>query len=224
MVKEGLPVELISVCGQPYFESVIQFKFTPRQQEKFCNQHSILSNDFLVVFASEPITKMYGDAARSYWGYTELSVLNHLIDALESSNLTVNKDVVLLVRPHPKESRLALSKVLNRLKKIRYCIDKDTSQWIIMSRANLVCGMSSMFLIESMLLNKPILSIQIGLACNDPFILSRRSFVERVATADQLLTKVQDALEGISPSVKFPIVTNSVEKILLDMERLLCPI
>lgn len=80
-----------------------------------------------------------------------------------------------------------------------------------------------MFLIESMLLNKPILSIQIGLACNDPFILSRRSFVERVATADQLLTKVQDALEGISPSIKFPIVTNSVEKILLDMERLLCP-
>ena len=224
MIEDGLPADLISICGQPYFETIFNSVNDSKAEIFFCRQHQIANNDHLIVFASEPITSTYGECASSYWGYTELSVLSNLLDALETLQPLIEGDIVLLVRPHPKENTFAINKLLKRRKKIRSLVDTNTPAQVVMYRADLVCGMSSMFLIESTLLGRPTLSIQIGLCREDPFILGRRHLLETIKTTDCLKNKVYSALLGELEPALFSVITNPVERIILDMEKFICPI
>lgn len=48
-----------------------------------------------------------------------------------------------------------------------------------------------MFLLEAALLNIPILSVQIGLKTEDPFILSRRNFIKTILDKTELFATLQ---------------------------------
>ena len=223
MMVEGLPEERIVVCGQPYFETVLSTKEDPITVAHFHEANRLTSEDFVVVFASEPVTTTYGDGALRYWGYNELTILSSLVQILNDVASETARPVTLVVRPHPKEGRDHFLDILGKCRNVRWIIDTDSLPWTLMNRADLVCGMSSMFLIESAILGQPVLSIQIGLCRENPFMLDRRNILKSILTEAELRAQVRKLLlGGQSAAYSFDIIRNPVQRIISEMKKLLC--
>jgi hypothetical protein len=191
--------------------------------QEFCSARGIASDDFLVLFASEPITSTYGAGALAYWGYTERTILSSLVRAAEKIAGEAERSVVLVVRPHPKEGSDHFLDIVAQCDRVRCLFDTGNSPWMLMKRADLVCGMSSMFLIESVILGRPVLSVQIGLCREDPFVLSRRGIMRSVISEGNLIACLRSAIiHGMHPISTFDVIRNPVERIIAEMERLLC--
>lgn len=223
MIGEGLPAERIVACGQPYFETVLARREDLGKSQQFCSASGIASEDFLVLFASEPITSTYGPGALAYWGYTERTILSSLVRAVEKVAEETERSVVLVVRPHPKEGSEHFLDIVAQCDRIRCLFDMGNSPWMLMKRADLVCGMSSMFLIESIIFGRPVLSVQIGLCREDPFVLSRRGTMRSVMSEGDLIARLRSSIiHGMHEIPAFEVIRNPVERIIVEMERLLC--
>lgn len=223
MIAEGLPAERIIVCGQPYFESLLTHQVDAVRMENYCRSVAIEANDFVVVFASEPITTTYGEQeALRYWGYTEKTILESLVQALEKVATDYGGQIVLLIRPHPKEGRDHFDNILTHCTRIRWRIDTSSSQWTMMQRADLVCGMSSMFLIESVILSRPTMSVQIGLCRDDPFVLTRRGAMHTIRSVIELEAQLRSIIITVKLALPgFDIISNPVERIVAEVEKML---
>jgi hypothetical protein len=223
MIADGLPEERIVICGQPHFETVLATKNELASGETLNQLHGLSSDDFVIVFASEPITKTFGEGGLKYWGYTEITILTALLQALDAAAGELGREVTLIVRPHPKEGHEHFADILKRCWHVRCIIDSTSLPWTLMNRADLVCGMSSMFLIESVILGRPILSIQIGLCRENPFILDRRGSIKSILTAKELRKQINKLLTNCqSFDYSFDVIRNPTERIIAEMEKLLC--
>ena len=223
MIADGLPEERIAVCGQPYFETVLASRNDDVGNARFNALKGFTQDDFVVLFASEPMTTTYGAGALDYWGYTELTILTALISSLEKIAEEAERRIVLVVRPHPKEGRSHFMEIVGECRHVRCSFDSGSTPWELMNRADLVCGMSSMFLIESVILGRPVLSIQIALRREDPFVLARRGITRSVANWEELDTRLRDIIINGEVEVStFEIIRNPVERIIMEMEKLLC--
>jgi hypothetical protein len=223
MIEVGLPEERIVVCGQPYFETVLASRQEPIAVARFHKAHHLTSEDFVVVFASEPMSTTFGEACLRYWGYNELTVLSSLVRALNAAADKASRHVTLIVRPHPKEGCEHFLDILGRCRNICWRFDTDSLPRVLMNRADLVCGMSSMFLIESAILGRPVLSIQIGLCRENPFVLDRKNILKSVLTEDELHAQVEALLvRGQGAAYSFDIICDPVQRIVSEMEKLLC--
>lgn len=222
MVEEGIPQERIVVCGQPYFETVLKSGTDDFALAACRNRNHMSQDEFVVVFASEPITKTYGENAGEYWGYTETTILSTLIHSLETIAKETGRRIALVFRPHPKET-MADFRNLAEPSVLRFIVDENTVPWALMKSADLVCGMSSMFLIEAVILGRQVMSVQIGLQRDDPFILARRGIMESIKTECELLARLRQAVNvGWRPQPRFDVIRNPVERIMKEMEALLC--
>lgn len=224
IIAEGLPTERIRVCGQPYFETLLKFSQTKSEEiAQLDHKYALAENDFVVVFASEPITVTYGDNA-DHWGYTEKTIFAKLAETLDDVAKESDRNITLIIRPHPKENRDGLAQIAaERCRVVKWHVDTECHSWALINRADLVCGMSSMFLIESLIMGKATCSIQIGLCRSDPSVLGRRgvlkSIVDETELHECLLRTVRD---GKQQEAVFDIIPNPVERIISEMETLLC--
>jgi hypothetical protein len=223
MIREGLPKERIRAWGQPYFETVMQ-QGQATGPEKTDSSGTEYSDAFTVLFASEPISTTYGsEQALRHWGYTEKTILSSLIDALERVAPESPRTITLLIRPHPKEGSEHFQDLIQRCRRIRCDIDRSVSQWSAMRAADLVCGMSSMFLIESVLLGRQVISIQTGLTRENPFILDRRGILRSVLCDTDLYERLRRSIvEGAAETASFGIIPHAAERIITEMEKLPC--
>jgi hypothetical protein len=226
MVKEGIPSSLILVCGQPHFEYLRNYQ-TSRSNIDLYAKLGIDKSDIVITFASEPIVETYHESHTSdhYWGYTERTIFSNLLDALRETLRLTDKRVCLIVRPHPKESTMNLADLYGRSgPRVKIVCDTDSHSLDLVSISHLVCGMSSMFLIEAVVLGKPVLSVQIGLRREDPFILSRRGIVTSILDFDALVRSLKSVIiEKSYDAYRFPIIHDPVHRIIISMEHLLCP-
>lgn len=199
-IAEGLPLEKISVCGQPYFESVFNFKPQLTKEDLGFDE-----NDFIITFASEPITKVYKENS-NILGYTEKSILQEVTNALE----TLTTPYTFVVKLHPKED-------IADFKNCNFKLDTTTPPQELIYHSNLVIGMSSMFLIEAALMNKPVLSVQIGLKTEDQFILSKRGMLKTILDPK----KLKEELQYKNLNCHLEVIKNPVERIIKLMEEVL---
>lgn len=220
MLLEGIPEEKILVSGQPYFDCFIE------QMEKI-NQDMVLKckeiikseNNPVIVFVSEPICKTYGEN-RNYWGYTEETIFQEFHTALKKVTEQLHQKVKVLIRPHPKEELEEWNDRLENTKYISYEIDKDLDGKVVIKMADIICGMSSMFLIESVLCNKNIISIQIGLKKENPFVLDRKGVIKSILSGEELERKMQYFLKGEKEQYQWDVPDCAVEKVIQLMEEL----
>ncbi|MCI8918703.1 MAG: hypothetical protein HFH29_08040 [Eubacterium sp.] len=70
--------------------------------------------------------------------------------------------------------------------------DRDTDSFSVLKAADLVCGMSSMFLLEAVICEKPIMSIEIGLRQENPFILEAAGICKSILDENTLYNKLRD--------------------------------
>jgi hypothetical protein len=80
-----------------------------------------------------------------------------------------------------------------------------------------------MFLIEAAILDKPVISIQIGLKRENPLILDRVNCLKSILDKQTLFNVLRLIIMGENtPRCYFNIIKNPVENVILQMEKMLC--
>lgn len=169
MVADGFDKDRLVVTGQPALDDILALSksFTPTDKERLRNKFEIGSNEFMVMFVSEPVAQFYGSNKNNpaYLGFTEYTVLDLLINVLEEISTDTMRPV-LVIKPHPREHRDAFADF--KTNSIKMTVNRDIPSRELVLSADLVVGMSSMLLVESCYVGCPTLRIQPGLIGSDP--------------------------------------------------------
>lgn len=229
IINDGLDPSRIILTGQPYFETILKKKEKTSSEEikKLKEKTGIDKSSFVITFASEPVSNDYDKSnnSKNYLGYTERTVVKEIIESIKIISLEYNKKIYFVIRPHPRENIESYKDliVLFKNEKINIIVDKNLDSWDLILMSDLVCGMSSMFLIESVILGKPILSVQIGLNRESPFILVRRGIVKNILDKDTLLARLKPIIiDSKTSQYNFDVVKNPVDNVICQMEKYIC--
>ena len=222
-IKEGLPPSGLVVTGQPYFETLIKNskKINSDKIKKIKRKFEISEKDFFITYASEDLSKTYKETDNSchYWGYTERTIFRNLVKAIEKISHKYNKNIKTVIKIHPKEDINNYFDIIKKYNKLNIIADKNSKPHDLILSSDLICGMSSMFLIESVISGKPTLSIQIGLKRKNPFILDRRNILKSILNEDDLFRSLKSVIvENKIPEYKFEIIKNATNNIIREME------
>ncbi|MCB2297186.1 glycosyltransferase family protein [Clostridium tagluense] len=228
-VKEGIEENRILVSGQPYFDYLIgkQENFQENTIKAFIDSIGCNENEFLITFVSEPISNIYNESDNSehYWGYTERTIFKHFFNVLKNVVEYYKKKVRLIIRLHPKENENNYNDIIDLMnsKYISILVDRKIDGFKLMNASHLICGMSSMFLIEAAVIGKSILSIQIGLKKDNPFILHNNGIAKSILSVEELNRRLRQILiENKNESYTFELKKAAVENIINYMEAILC--
>lgn len=200
MCKVGIPATNIIVTGNPHFEAVQAQKhtFSAQKQKTLRDSLEIPDDAFVITFISEPFSIAYPKTAQnqSYWGFDENSILLELLTALEMLATTTPKHITLIVRPHPKELQKDFRAILSRARypHLRVIIDLSLKSDEAILISNAICGMFSMMLLEAILLDRPVLSIGIGLTKENPCILNTWKTLRTLLTTEELLQNLRECI------------------------------
>lgn len=201
IIAEGIDSNRVLVSGQPYFDYLIEEKEKLNDIDTGIFRKDTLGcsdDELVVVFVSEPITKTYKEkfGDEYYWGYTEKTIFIELIEALNKFANKFKKNIKLVLRLHPKDDENNYDELIRTVDEnnIEIFVDRKLYGLNLINSADLICGMSSMFLIESAILSKPILSIQIGLSRENPFVLHNKGLVRSKLTKKELESSLEDIL------------------------------
>lgn len=184
--KEGISGDKIMLTGQPHFDTV---------RERFGRARQVYDNRrWNVAFASEPVYQDYDNCEETklYWGYNERTIFDSLYRNLQNLAECYSRKVRLIIRPHPREEQANWRQRMETLRddNVMLEMDKENDSFSVMKSVDLVCGMSSMFLLESMICQKPVLSIEIGLKRDNPFILDRIGYCKSILSEEELQKKL----------------------------------
>lgn len=165
MLKEGFPKEKLAVTGNPSYDGLIMLKekFNEEDRKKVKNDLKINLGSYLIVYASQPIEAAYGKK----YGYTEKDILHDLLSSIEK--LPNKEKMSLLVNVHPRENKEDLEKIARNYK-LTVIIDKDYPIREKILASDAVISPWSTVLLESSYINKPSISLQVGLVGKDPLI------------------------------------------------------
>jgi hypothetical protein len=194
MIAEGFPPDRLCVTGQPAFDELAEFRrsYSPQQGQQVRARLGVGEDQRLVLFASQPLANVYGSDPSSplFPGYTEHTVLEALIEALEKIASRRNEKVMLLVRPHPRENADDLRRPSTD--HVRVVVDSQGDVRTIALTADLVTGMSTVLLVEACLLGCVVVSLQPGLRGADAVPTNRWGVSRPVYESDD----IEPALEG----------------------------
>lgn len=218
MLASGFDSSKIVVTGHPYFQLLLDFK----KEKNFAKNHS---GTKLITFASEPMSHDWSTYNKSLkiWGYNEYTVLESLIMSLIQLAPEQNTRLQLIVRLHPRDDIAKFDDVIKNVAtspSLEIICDNQTNGWEQIMHSDIVCGMSSMYLIESVLLGKPTIPIQLNLKKKDPFVLSRRQITQTVVDQPTLRQTLDKFLTNKTKMNQFKVITNPIEKVMNVMESL----
>ena len=152
MVAEGFPSEKFVVVGDPRFDAQPSYSsFRPR-----CGKPTVL-------FVDQPLKKLIVAGWHKNYGYDELVVFRHLLEALEKMRF----DGKILIKFHPATRDLRKYDKIGKDFKIRLAFVRSGSENAVKS-ADLIFGATSAFLLEAALAGKIVVSYQPGLLGGGP--------------------------------------------------------
>lgn len=168
-IAAGIPERCITVTGQPAFDSLAECRrqFSRERRSSIRASLGIEENSLLVLFASQPIRKIYGKdtADPRHPGFVEGSVIHGLIAALEMICRKSNRRITLILRPHPRETHDEFSRYRSSVIDVIVSDEGDRREYAMSS--DLVVGMNSILLVEACYLSCVVVSLQPGLHGND---------------------------------------------------------
>ncbi|MCA9363256.1 hypothetical protein KC851_02970 [Candidatus Kaiserbacteria bacterium] len=217
MLDEGLEGTEIKVTGQPHFETIKErmINVTDETISDTRNSLSLREGVFVLTFVSEPIVEAYDDPM--FLGYTEFTVLDELIDILIDECERTGRKADLVIRLHPRNNPALFESYLKKGSgKLKIIVDQSVVSQHLIAVSDLIVGLSSMFLLESVIAQKPIISAQLGLKREDPFMLSRLGYIDTITERDSLQKEIAAVLDGEPASITkiFSVVENPTENII----------
>jgi len=228
MVKEGFDNSRILISGQPHFDYIYSKRkfYTEERNQKFRRKIGCQKKEFLITFISEGISKSYNEnnPNKHYWGFTERSILKNLINVLTKICQHSNLKVKLLIKLHPSSEDLNVFKDIlqSNSENIAFIIKRDIDPFLLMSSSEVICGMFSMFLVESFIFGRPILSILIGLKRENPFILDKKGIHKSILKEETLYEKLKELIIKNNLHLNNQIFQiGAIEKVIEYMEEIL---
>jgi hypothetical protein len=232
MVAEGFDQTRLVITGQPAFDdlAVWRSRFTPARRQAIRDALNIGPSAWLILFASQPLSLLYGidPVDPLYPGYDEQMVLRALVIALDQIAEQSHQEIVLLIRPHPREQIQSFDDVKGRL--IRTVVSTDGESRDLMMAADLVTGMNTILLVDACYLGCVTVSLQPGLRFPDPLPTNPLGFSRGVYREEEIKPVVERMLldKEIRSSAqvrlsKFHIdngATRRVAKLVYQMVRL----
>lgn len=229
MEKIGFDCKKLIISGQPYFDLMENQRknFSKNKSLAFRKKYGIPTADKLITFASEPLEMLYKEKNKKnlYLGFTEKTIVKALLIELNKIVSENKISLTLVLKLHPKEDVKGLVDLIRREQNVNFKIKilKDCNSWELIMASDLVCGMSSMFLIESVILGRPVMSIQIGLKGKDAFILSQRGILKTILTKDQLKKNLKKILVfNKIRKYNFKVISNASDNIIRSINKYLC--
>jgi len=221
-VKAGLPKNKLVITGQPYFETLNNYRKKTHNQKAIKRMLGLKPGNSVLTYVSEPISKIYKERDNSphYWGYTERTIFSQLIKALNPI-AKIKRDLIVLIKLHPKDDPDNYKDLISKIyyKTILFK-GNDIDQWDVIMASDSVWGMSSMLLIESIILSKPTFSVQIGLSRENPFVLSKAGLFKTILTNAELETTIRETLLGNKkPIYKFKVVEKPIENVVNEIGK-----
>lgn len=226
MIAEGIDKERLVVTGQPAFEDIASWRNSApgdlRQTVR--SALGIAETDLFVVFGSQPICSLLGmdPSAPGHIGYTERTVIQLLVAALEGIADSLQRQITLLIRPHPREAAESFTWVPPST--VKTLVSSRFHRREVALAADVVTGMNSAFLIESSCLARPTVSLQPGL--RQPDTLPAGGFGVIHALYDPVdIQPVLQQLLSSEPSVqrcRESASMRATENILALIGRMIC--
>ncbi len=202
MQKEGVPPEIILPLGNPHFQNLINISKNvdyKNIREKFLKNRK----KKLITFASEPYIEDYGRGK-------EKLALEHLLE------ITQNTGMQVLVKLHPKEN-------FEKYQDYNVVMDKETSPMEVILASDIVISMTSMFLIESLILEKTTVSYQPGETDKNKFILTKMNALPFINSKEEFSQEIDKVLlNEFNLKYNFSINPNAIECIIDFLEKNLC--
>lgn len=219
LIEDGVPEEKIIITGQPHFDTVFS---------SYQKAHEAYNRDcYNIVFASEPLLEDYdgGDSQNSYWGYNEVTIFETLYRQVTRIAPDVKRKVRIILRPHPRESAGKWDIYRKECKNnwITIVCDRSSDNFSVIKAADLICGMSSMFLLEAMICQREVLSIEIGLKRENPFVLDQVGICKSILTEEALYKDLKDimisAAQGCKKEINFSYIKNATDRVAAVIEE-----
>lgn len=207
--EEGIPETKIAVTGQPHFDVV---------RSSFKNAASNRDNyrSVRVLFASEP---KLADNEGTYWGYDEQRIFTCIYETVRKLQGEIGKKIELLIRPHPRENPVEWETIIEKCNVdetgIKVLLDKTADTFSLLKSVDIVCGMSSMLLIEALLCEVPTVSCLIGLKQESPFIFDRLGIYKSCKNMEELYRQMEAIIcKGSTPKPELPFIENATGHVI----------
>lgn len=223
-IKDGLDPSRILVSGQPYFETLLKEKekVSSERLKELRSRLGIGSDDLIITFASEPVSKDYKN---DYWGFNEKTIFKELFEGAQEVSKRSEKKISIIIKVHPREDKDTFEGIASDTEKLKIIIDRDSKPMDLILISDVVAGMSSMFLIEAAIIGKPVLSILMGMKKEreTPFILDRKGIIKSIKGREELINRLDEIIvRGRKVNAGFDFIRNPVSNIISYMEKYLC--
>lgn len=215
MVSAGFPSEKTFLTGHPDLEqTALRLRSKSATWRKEVREEINCSDaDKVYIFLSDPF--YFGSSKKHYtgpgaimnddgsplYGYTSESILPAVAEALSGALERSGKSARLIVRPHPSEWIQPLCEFAKSSDYAGLSIEINqtgtTPEWL--AAADGVFGMMTIALLHSVFLNRPTLSVQIGLCesgQSDPCVASHLGYIPLVTDVAGLERACADLLES----------------------------
>lgn len=188
----GCPAERVRVSGQPYFDELAA-EGAAVGREEARRELGIETDRTVVVFASEPQARYSGSSPEhpGYLGYTEHDVLALLRRSLAEAA----PDAILIVKLHPLEDSHAFHELADGAGAPAVRVLRTYPPTHLISAADVVVGMTSVFQLESAVMGIPTLSLRPGGRKDEFFLHVHRDLIETVLDSAEAVPALRRALE-----------------------------
>ncbi|HMB45894.1 MAG TPA: hypothetical protein VKL21_08735 [Candidatus Methanoperedens sp.] len=201
MLAERFSPETIVATGQPYFEYISNWinTLSPKDINLFRNRFMKDEKTLLIGFCSEPIAEDLEMMHNDEIGYTQYTILSNVAPLLKRLAESRSIGIHLVVRPHPREENRNLKEILAQMQSsstFTWEVSKIGSSLEFALSCDLLIGMTSMALIEAIIMSCNVLSIQLNLNKKDVFFGTTRGCCPSVYTDKELSNWLQNWLIG----------------------------
>lgn len=211
LIDAGCADTRVRVTGQPHFDEVAHSP-DPRDRDSVRRELGVPPDRALMVFASEPQERFYGDAL----GYTEDDAFEAVLAAAHS----VVPEGMLIVKLHPLEAPDAFVDFNPRAPGPEVRIVRAYPPTRLIAAADVVLGMTSIFMLEAATVGVPSLSVRPG-GGEDHFTAIHSDLIRSVTDPAELAGALTDALAaGIRRAETPPFGRDAVNRVLEAVDQL----
>ncbi|MEE3035079.1 MAG: hypothetical protein VX325_04460 [Bacteroidota bacterium] len=167
-ISEGIPEGIIKITGNPYYEKVKLFSPDISKRE-FFNKLNLNEKKKTILFISDDIKLNFGkdNYGNCILGYDEYSILEEILFCFETLKIKGKikfSDYQLVIKIHPQAEVNKFNHILHDIisDKIETKVIKFCDSLMLNYFSDYVVGMFSNMVIESYLMQKKLLRVQIG--------------------------------------------------------------
>lgn len=204
MLKLGFNPSKLLKFGHPYLSTI-------KKETENINIHDLknklnIGDEYVFLFVSEAIKENY----QNMRGYDQYKTLKLFLKFVSIEN----KQSIILIKLHPKDDLTLFKTILNKYTDLKVIvIQNELNSLEVIMLSDFVVGMTSIMLIEALILGKKVFSYQPDLCIDDPLIISKNNYILKSYSKD---IKFNQKENHINCNFTYKFKKRSFAKFLLE--------